>query len=816
MKTQNTEHPLDTTHSSLGGDTRIHRQLSFLLGRHKVALWRVLALVLGVLVVFAFAGEARADCKWYEICKSPIGDVNVGGVINADCDLFNGECKDLGIDIDCDPVHGTCEDLEKLDVTLLSLNKWKELAYYAYRNHILSRQTQYDNRPEHVYIQKGSFFYNCLARVHDAETINQARLWWSSSLPMRGGVTFGSDVYLSQTYKEDLEHAALLAHELTHIVQYNRFGNSKDFAHVYMDGIGIGTLQAIASGNISSIDGIHDSIGVEQEALAVGKSFESTIKNLAFTNSTNETISVAVMYQQCGRWIVKGWWSLKPGDTNDSYIVETDNPNVYYYASGSNGTQWGGKVQTLVRNAPFTVEHGKPLEDGYPVNFAALQLNGTSTEWVHTITPEQGVRPPPAATHYAISLQNDCEVRIQTAIRYLNEQGEWTTDGWFVLDPGEPGYVADTTNGIFYYYGESSDPDWEQVFWRGDAQYYRIGESSETYGFRSVDISNRAFGKYTHFLSCDPLTPQAASAPPASEPPPQAPPPAASNSSDPNNGQSPQGNSRARFWIECDADGEARIHVHTDPLPWPYPSDSNQQAGVWISSGGNGLGEGPMSASDIQPKYVAPHKKGVDSVDYRITVRFPDGHEEVQSLYYRWPNGCNPTQPQPPSQSSLGNPPPTEPPSQPPAVNPAQSPNQSESAKPPPPAPTAPPTNVGSCQADVCVTDIVVSDAPKRKYDVTFTATFVNNTAGERNYDWLILLYDPNKAGLNKGFGESPHNRITVPAGVSTQSVTFKAVSGPGPCINLYARAGIHQSATEKQLFAGSDGQPFSRYFDVC
>lgn len=126
------------------------------------------------------------------------------------------------------------------------------------------------------------------------------------------------------------------------------------------------------------------------------------------------------------------------------------------------------------------------------------------------------------------------------------------------------------------------------------------------------------------------------------------------------------------------------------------------------------------------------------------------------------------------------------------------------------------PSSDSVCPVDVCVTNIAISDAPKRNRDVTFTATFVNNTDGPRNYNWLIVLFDPAKRPPFNGFGESPHNRITIPAGVSTQSVTYKAVTGPGPCMKLYARAGIHISASEKPEFPGSDGQPLSKSFEVC
>lgn len=127
------------------------------------------------------------------------------------------------------------------------------------------------------------------------------------------------------------------------------------------------------------------------------------------------------------------------------------------------------------------------------------------------------------------------------------------------------------------------------------------------------------------------------------------------------------------------------------------------------------------------------------------------------------------------------------------------------------------PEDEAECLVDVCVTNLVVSpDAPKRGQDVTFTATFVNNTGQERAYDFLILLFDPNKEGLHKGFGESPRSKIAVPPGISTTSVTYRAVTGPGPCLRLYGQAANFVSATEKQNIPDSGGQPFRAYFEAC
>ncbi len=134
-------------------------------------------------------------------------------------------------------------------------------------------------------------------------------------------------------------------------------------------------------------------------------------------------------------------------------------------------------------------------------------------------------------------------------------------------------------------------------------------------------------------------------------------------------------------------------------------------------------------------------------------------------------------------------------------------------------APTAPPpTNTPTviCPSGVCVTSIVVDSAPRRNQPVTFTATFVNSTDETRYYSFVILVFDPNKEGPNKGFGESPPLDIAVPRGTLQFSVSYVVVTGPGGCIPLYASAAARNSPFEKPVFPNVSGDPATANFDVC
>lgn len=130
----------------------------------------------------------------------------------------------------------------------------------------------------------------------------------------------------------------------------------------------------------------------------------------------------------------------------------------------------------------------------------------------------------------------------------------------------------------------------------------------------------------------------------------------------------------------------------------------------------------------------------------------------------------------------------------------------------------APPTNtpLPNFPPNVYVTKIEYSSPAKRNQNVTFTANFLNTTGNASHYDWLVLLYDPEKTGNNKGFGESPAVGVSVPPGESKFSVTYSPVNGPGGCKSLFMRAAYKVSAFDKPLFPNTNGEPLTVFFDVC
>lgn len=143
------------------------------------------------------------------------------------------------------------------------------------------------------------------------------------------------------------------------------------------------------------------------------------------------------------------------------------------------------------------------------------------------------------------------------------------------------------------------------------------------------------------------------------------------------------------------------------------------------------------------------------------------------------------------------------------------------------PSPANPPTSSGgssgggsgaggSCAGAICVTHIEVSPNPgQRNQDQSFAVTFLNGTGSTVTFhNFIMLSY---RQGESKIFGESVSQTVTLPPGESTSSVPFTVVHARGGgCEPYYARAGLHNSPTDKYPLPNVSGAPAEVSFQVC
>lgn len=117
----------------------------------------------------------------------------------------------------------------------------------------------------------------------------------------------------------------------------------------------------------------------------------------------------------------------------------------------------------------------------------------------------------------------------------------------------------------------------------------------------------------------------------------------------------------------------------------------------------------------------------------------------------------------------------------------------------------------------VYITNIRVSpNPPGRNNTVTFTASFYNTNRESVGMNWRIILFNPNRQGNNKDYGESPFSGITVPPGRTDFSITFVPVTEGGACITLQALAARRRDDNSRDYLASTSGGPYSTNFTFC
>lgn len=133
-----------------------------------------------------------------------------------------------------------------------------------------------------------------------------------------------------------------------------------------------------------------------------------------------------------------------------------------------------------------------------------------------------------------------------------------------------------------------------------------------------------------------------------------------------------------------------------------------------------------------------------------------------------------------------------------------------------PPPTQSPPTAPPAFPPGVYVNQMWVSPNAQRQQPVTFTASFLNTTGQAQSFEWRAVIFDPNKDGRNKDWGQSNPTGITVPPGNSQFSVTYIPVTNPGGCITLQALAASQREDNARIFFTTTDGSILAVNFQVC
>lgn len=104
--------------------------------------------------------------------------------------------------------------------------------------------------------------------------------------------------------------------------------------------------------------------------------------------------------------------------------------------------------------------------------------------------------------------------------------------------------------------------------------------------------------------------------------------------------------------------------------------------------------------------------------------------------------------------------------------------------------------------------------SPKGGQGVRFIGSFANTTGAAKEFDWLVMIYQPEK---KKAFGETGVARITVPPGSSELSTPDNwHINKPGGCLPFYAQPYFQNPDKSRAQFQDGSGGVVSLSFQVC
>lgn len=127
--------------------------------------------------------------------------------------------------------------------------------------------------------------------------------------------------------------------------------------------------------------------------------------------------------------------------------------------------------------------------------FATLEILGEIIKESNTSSNNSNYSPTYATSSSSsinnIRINNECHKPVNIAVRYMNTNDNWVTDGWWEFSPSEKGLLRgdngrlETDNSILYYFAQSTD---KTIVWEGDknTKYFK----GKKLDMREVDDEN--------------------------------------------------------------------------------------------------------------------------------------------------------------------------------------------------------------------------------------------------------------------------------------------------------------------------------------
>lgn len=102
-----------------------------------------------------------------------------------------------------------------------------------------------------------------------------------------------------------------------------------------------------------------------------------------------------------------------------------------------------------------------------------------------------------SAEPFKIAFANRCNQPIKVAIRYLDQEGNWQSKGFWSIAPGQQRAVAMSTSRTFYYHAYGLN-----VQWHSNDHAFTVNDGKIPFNMRRWDIDRDFDAVYTHNLNC--------------------------------------------------------------------------------------------------------------------------------------------------------------------------------------------------------------------------------------------------------------------------------------------------------------------------
>jgi hypothetical protein len=271
------------------------------------------------------------------------------------------------------------------------LENWtSEQLFEEYRNHVVSKNKHLKGTT----LKDADYHYRMIQPLLGKDLdIKSVTFYFDAYIPAdMAGLTFENHVYVRSKHQADNPYqGSLLAHEMTHALQYARLGGWKGFARRYAGQIGKG----LREGKFSDQSIWHDSLDLEMEASANEVRLgEITPGGVAITNRTRQDVHYALRPHEKARWKA---FTLKPNETEvHSFPLKPDGQFLdlhiqfdHRYADGFQGKCYSLEPQFLLgqrrglKEAEAEPYHFEETENHQGIDL--FQAKGRAPEPIKTI-----------------------------------------------------------------------------------------------------------------------------------------------------------------------------------------------------------------------------------------------------------------------------------------------------------------------------------------------------------------------------------------------------------------------------------------------